>query len=228
MLHPGDCLFRGGLPAMRDRYHAGDVDCVLPAVSSRAPSLDRVSHTALMLGSRTQPLLDELLASAGDGEDLAEVLLHSDVRLAVCELSEQWRYSESTEVLLAANRMILDSLPFTPIDPAFGDGNRFHGRIALGQGTFLSGCVVQGPAAIAERVVLEGQFIGPYTAIGTNAVLSGAEIDNSMVLAGAEIRHPGQRLEASIIGERARVTRSFDLPRGLHMRLGPDSQVSLS
>jgi hypothetical protein len=70
--------------------------------------------------------------------------------------------------------------------------------------------------------------VGPYTAIGAGALVSGADIDNSMVLPRAELRHPGWRIEASIIGERASVIRSFDLPKGLHLRLGPDSQVTLS
>jgi hypothetical protein len=49
-----------------------------------------------------------------------------------------------------------------------------------------------------------------------------------MVLAGAQISHPGQRIEGSIIGERASVVRSFALPRGLHMRLEPHTTVTLS
>jgi hypothetical protein len=31
-----------------------------------------------------------------------------------------------------------------------------------------------------------------------------------------------------VIGERACISRSFELPKGLHMRVGPDSQISLS
>ncbi len=43
----------------------------------------------------------------------------------------------------------------------------------------------------------------------------------------AEVRHPGMRIEASIIGERASVSRKFELPKGLHLRLPPGSQVTL-
>jgi hypothetical protein len=49
-----------------------------------------------------------------------------------------------------------------------------------------------------------------------------------MVLAGAEISHPGHRIEGSIIGERAAVVRSFALPRGLHVRLEPHSRLTIS
>ena len=56
----------------------------------------------------------------------------------------------------------------------------------------------------------------------------GTEIDNTIVMAGAVVRHPGSRIEASVIGERANLSRSFELPKGLHLRIGPDSQISLS
>jgi hypothetical protein len=49
-----------------------------------------------------------------------------------------------------------------------------------------------------------------------------------MVLPFAEVRFPGLRIEASIIGERASVSRSFELPKGLHLRLTPGSRVTLS
>ena len=233
LLHPGDCLFRGQVMTMRDRYHAGDVDSVLPeqasVASRRYPADSRLSETLLVLGPGTRPLLGDLLTPASDGEDLIGVLLHSDCRLAVCELTEQWCYSEATGALLTANRMMLDSLP--PLSVVTGDfeaGNQLHGRVAIADSAFVSNSVIHGPVAIADRAVVEDSFIGPYTAVGIDAVLSGAEIDDSMVLAGAEIRHPGYRIEASIIGERSQVMRSFDLPRGVHMRLRADSHVSFS
>ncbi len=231
LLHPGDCLLGGQVMAMRDRFRAGDVDSVLPeqasAATRRHQTDPRVSETALVLGPETRPLVDGLLSPAADGEDLIGVLLHSDYRLAVCELTEQWVYGQSTDALLAANRMVLDTLTPEPVN-GYDEGNDLHGRITVGRGAFISNCVIHGPVAIADRAVLEDSFIGPYTAIGRDVILSGTEIDNSMVMAGAEIRHPGHRIEASIIGERAQLTRSFDLPRGIHLRLGPGSQVRFS
>ncbi len=55
----------------------------------------------------------------------------------------------------------------------------------------------------------------------------GVEIDNSIVLEGAQVRHPGVRVEGSVVGERALVTRSFGLPAGLHVGVGRDASVVL-
>jgi glucose-1-phosphate thymidylyltransferase len=232
LLHPGDTLLRGQMTRMQERFHVGDVDSVLPEQASPGPRRDpedrRVSNTVLALGPGTRRVFGELLCSEGDEADLIDTLLHSDCRLAVCEQTEHWSYSGSTSALLSANRMLLDSLADTPPDPKFGDGNEVQGRVLISPEAWISTCVLHGPIAIDARAVIEDSFIGPYTAIGPDVILRGVEIDNSMILTGAEVVHPGSRIEASIIGERARVVRSFELPRGLHLRLGPDSQVNFS
>jgi glucose-1-phosphate thymidylyltransferase len=87
---------------------------------------------------------------------------------------------------------------------------------------------VIGPVVIDRDSTIEDSYVGPYTAIGQGAAVSGSELDNTMVLAYAEVRHPGLRIEASIIGERTSVSRSFELPKGLHLRLAPGSRVTLS
>ena len=218
---------------MSERFGAGDVDTVLPVQASveplRDPTERRASDTIVVLGPGTRTLVEDLLSPKSEGEDLIATLLHSSCRLAVCDQTEHWVYSDTTEALLAANRLMLDALPDTVGPPSgFSENNRMHGRIVISPSAFVSNCVVYGPVSIADGAVLEDSFVGPYTAVGARAILSGTEIDNAMVLADAEIRHPGSRIEASIIGERARVTRGFELPSGLHMRLGPDSRITLS
>lgn len=232
LLHPGDCLFRSQLTEMRERFCAGDVDSVLPEQASvrppRLPPAPRVADTVVALGPATRPLVSDLRSTAGEGDDLIASLLTSDCRLAVCGRTENWCWSDSTDSLLAANRMLLDSLVTCAAPDHFGDGNQLHGRVAISPTAYLSNCIVHGPVAIDDHTVLEDAFIGPYSAIGAGAVINGAEIDNSMLLAGSEVHHPGVRIEGSIIGERCRVTRSFQLPKGMHLRLNADSDVTLS
>jgi NDP-sugar pyrophosphorylase family protein len=232
LLHPGDGLFGSGrVIAMRQRIEVGDVDSVLPerAEADAVPhGIERVSDAIMALGPRTRSLVTELLALGDDGDDLMSVLLASDSRLAVCAGREPWRYSATTAALLDANRLMLDLLEAPASSNVTGKNNRIRGRVAISSSAYLSDCVIQGPVTVAERAVIEDSFIGPYTAIGPDVILSGAEIDNSMVLAGAEVRHPGSRIEGSILGERSQIMRNFELPRGLHLTLGPDSRVTLS
>ncbi len=232
LLHPGDCLLGSQLNAMWQRFRDGDVDSVLPAqasvVTPPGPTGPRASDTILLLGPGTRPLLADLLSPADEGDDLVGRLLHSGCRLAVCDEGVHWRYGDSTDALLAANRMMLDQLPAMAENDGFGEDNQMHGRISISPSAFVSSSVLYGPVSIGDRAVLEDAVVGPYTAVGSGATLSGTEIDNAMVLPGAEIRNLGYRIQASIIGERSRLVRSFALPKGLHLRLPPDSSLTLS
>ena len=237
LVYPGDCLFPGQVSAMWERFSAGDVDAVVLGEGNGARRLgrigpaevsSRVTSAPAIVGPTGAPIIEGLLSGGTDHRDLADWLRTSDCRVAVCELAGHWRYSDDTENLLAANRMMLDALPVPVVDSSFGDNNVVHGRVAISSSARLSGCTLHGPVAVDDDAVIEDSYVGPYSAIGAGAVLSGAEVDNTMVLAGAEISHPGQRIEASIIGERASVVRSFALPRGLHIRLAAGSKVTLS
>jgi glucose-1-phosphate thymidylyltransferase len=232
VLQPGDGLFPGLLDAMCERYRSGDVDLVLSAtdpVEGRPdPGHGRLSESALVLGPRTRPIIARLLGPGDDEVDLIEVLLHGDLRLAVCEASSGWSYENSTAALLSGNRRVLDRLPDSPVAEEFAAGNELRGRISVGRGVTASGCVIHGPVAIADDTVLEDSYIGPFTAIGPHAVISGAELDDTIVLAGASVRHPGARITGSIIGEGALVERTFQLPRGVQLRLGPHSRLTFS
>jgi glucose-1-phosphate thymidylyltransferase len=235
LVYPGDSLFPGQVSAIWDRFRAGDVDAVVLGAGNGAgrrgkgaEASSSVSSAPAIVGPSAAHAIDELLSAGVDHQDLADWLRVRDGRVAVCELGGHWRYSDETEDLLIANRMMLDELPVPAVDGSFGDNNVVHGRVAISSSARVSGCTLHGPVAVDEGAVIEDSYIGPFTAIGAGAVLSGTEIDNTMVLAGAEISHPGHRIEASIIGEGASVVRSFALPRGLHLRLEPHSRVTLS
>ena len=236
LVHPGDSLFPHQVAAMSDRLIANAADLVLLGAEVESPRRDPrrageaagVCDTPVLFAPSSRPVLDKLLVRRGVVGDLVDSLLVSDLRISVCDLAEHWFYSGSSDALLAANRMMLDALPVPAAHGAFSGDNRVHGRVAISPGARVTKCTLHGPIVIDDGAVVEDCFVGPYTAISTGAVLTGTEIDNTMVLAGAEIHHPGARIEGSIIGERARVVRSFELPKGLHLRLGPGSQVTLS
>ena len=229
LVYPADCLFPGQVAAMRSRFSEGDVDCVLLGLAPESSlSGSRTFSTAIMLGQRTQAVIGDSTSRTLDARRLTETLRAGGCRVAVCEAAKQWSYSDATERLLAANRLVLDDLPVPAVDGSFPDNNEIHGRVAISPRARVSNSTVHGPVAIDDDAVVEDSFVGPYTAVGRGAVVSGTELDNSMVLPFAEVRHPGLRVEASIIGERASVSRSFELPKGLHLRLAPGSRVILS
>jgi len=241
LVYPGDCLFPGKVQQLRERFDRGDVDLVLLAHAAAGASRgwvrklirteeqpSRVADTAMILSPATQTALDTLPPNGDVDDGVVEALLAADHPFAVCELGEHWCYSDTTEELLAGNQIMLDALPIAAVRGTLGDNNEVLGRVQISSSARVSSSTIHGPAVIGDGSVVVDSFIGPYTSIGPGAFVSGAEIDNTIVMTSAEITHPGSRIEASVIGEGARVTHSFELPKGLHLRIGPGGQISLS
>jgi glucose-1-phosphate thymidylyltransferase len=238
LVHSADCLFPEELPRLRSRFQACGLDLAVlmrpPAAGEREDGQshlrvdlprDEPEGTAFVFGPRAWPELERL----GDGAlrlrrlvQCMEIAGHS---VGVSQAQQYWCYEHSMDRLLAANRMLLDALPTTAM-PA-SDDCVFEGRVAQCPSARVSRSRLRGPVLIGEGAVVEDSFIGPYTAIGPGAVVVGAEVEYTMVLAGAQVRYPRYPLEASVIGERAVVSQSFGLPAGLHLELGPDARVIL-
>lgn len=138
-----------------------------------------------------------------------------------------WAYQGRPAELLDANRLVLDE-----IEPAL-DGVDLsdadvRGRVAIHPTARLRATVVRGPAVIGPRAHLVDAYVGPYTSIGPDVRLDGAEIENSIVLPGAAVTHVALRLESSVIGRGARVFRDFALPRAMRLRVGDGVEVSVA
>lgn len=147
----------------------------------------------------------------------------SDQRL----LRGVWSCSGTVDGVLEANRLVLDAIE-GEVEGADLSSARVDGRVRVHPTAILDRTTVRGPASIGPGAVLVDTFIGPYTAIGDNVRLEGTEIEYSIVLRGASIRHPGRRLEASLVGQDASISRDFALPSSLRLRVGRRADISLT
>ena len=179
------------------------------AVGGSAPGdLDSDGRLPLDLAA-----LSETISSAGG-------TLH--VRLV-----DVWQaYRGDAAELLELNHLVLDQL--APGRTYAEDDNRIEGRVRIHEHARLEGSTIVGPAVIGPRARITNAYIGPYTSVGAGAVIEGAEIDRSIISAGATISHVGGRLTASVIGRNARLFRDFSLPRALRLRVGDGAELGLS
>ncbi len=97
--------------------------------------------------------------------------------------------------------------------PARAARSAIEGRVSARRRA--SSCVdslVRGPVVIGAGARLENAFVGPYTSIGERCLIERCEIENSIVLADAEIRDIPLRIDGSLVGRnvkhRARPTAS--------------------
>ena len=138
-----------------------------------------------------------------------------------------WRaYRGQAVDLLALNRMVLDQIT-SDLPPGVESGNRIEGRVRIHAGAVVQESVLVGPVVIGPGATVRDAYIGPYTSIGAGASIEGAEVERSIIFGGAEVRHLGARVTASVVGRNARVFRDFSLPRALRLHVGDSAEVRL-
>jgi glucose-1-phosphate thymidylyltransferase len=165
------------------------------------------------------------LASPGDRSDLLARVRDDGGQARVQEV-EGWRPSGSPWALLEANRRVLEGLRHD-VDETALVASRIQGTVVIHRDARVERSLVRGPAIIGAGARVSDSYVGPYSSIGERVVIEGAEIEHSVVLEGAELRFVGTRLEASVIGRGARVTRDFSLPAALRLALGDAAEVTL-
>ena len=236
LVHSGDAILLQPLaPFVREIADGADALLL---------SHDESRHDAQPLGDGAEPALGKhTLAGAhffgartlelaghagGDLRGFAAALTQAGGRVATRHVECSWTYKGTVDHVLEANRMVLDELRGDRVDSGSWDQVRLEGRVSVHPSARLERTTVRGPAVIGAGALLRDAFIGPYSAIGANVVIEGAEVEHSIVLEGATIRRPGQRLESSLVGQGAKVTRDFDLSSSLRVRVGERTEIRLA
>lgn len=139
---------------------------------------------------------------------------------------EWWRFGDAADTVLAGNRFALENLPGEPVNAQLRDCE-IQGAVSIHPSARLESSTVRGPAVIGAGARLHSAYIGPFTSIAANVLIEGAEIENSIILAGASVAHLNTRVEGSIVGPGARVFRDFRLPRALRLNIGQGAEVGV-
>ena len=86
-----------------------------------------------------------------------------------------WKDTGQVQDMLEANRLILDDLE-ERLDGELDEESSIEGRVAIEEGARLERSTVRGPAIIGRGSVITDAYIGPYTAIGDDVTIDGAEL----------------------------------------------------
>jgi glucose-1-phosphate thymidylyltransferase len=161
------------------------------------------------------------------GLDVMGRFLPSQGRRVRSSEVDGWRgYHGDPHDLLEVNRLALDALGPGP-KAATGSGNRIEGRVQIDPGASVTRSVIVGPAVVGAGAEVTNAYIGPYTSIGAEAVIEGAEIERSIISPGARVVYVGARLVSSFVGRQASVFRDFSLPRAVRLQVGDGNEVAL-
>lgn len=128
--------------------------------------------------------------------------------------------------MLEANRLVLETLD-TRISGTVDAASEVYGRVVLESGAEVVNSVIRGPAIIGHNTRIVDSFVGPFTAIYHDCVITHSEIEHSIVMENCRLEHIPQRIEDSLIGRNVEITRSQVKPRGYKFMLGDYSRVAI-
>jgi glucose-1-phosphate thymidylyltransferase len=136
-----------------------------------------------------------------------------------------WKDTGQVQDMLEANRLILDDLE-ERMDGRLED-SRVEGRVVIEEGARVSNSTLRGPAIVGRGSVVSDAYIGPYTAIGEDVQIRGAELEHSIVLSGSRLEQLEYRIEASLIGRNVRIGRGPALPKAYRFVVGDNAEIQI-
>jgi len=253
----GDNVIVGGVRRFIDEFQASDDHCRLVLARVRDPERFGVPELrdGRLVGVEEKParpksdfavtgiyLYDHHIFEAVDaitpsarGEleisDAHQYLLDRGYRVGYSEITGWWKDTGKPEDLLEANRLVLDKIreQEAPFGPGQVDGRSdIAGKVILEPGAVVIGSQVRGPVIIGARTVLENSYIGPFTAIGPDCVVTNSEVEYSIVLDRCRIIDADIRIERSLLGREAEIIRCKNKPLTQKFIVGDQSRIELT
>jgi glucose-1-phosphate thymidylyltransferase len=225
LVGPGDALHREQIHPHIAAFADERIDAMALTLSGAPRDVaGRPVPGGYLLSDRALSLL--LSRPRLGGDPLAGVSRHGG-QVLVRELDGCLPCHGDQDALLEGNRRMLEALP-GDVDRASFPSCQFQGPVKVHPTARLDHTLVRGPAIIGPGARLSHAYVGPYTSIGAGVTLDGSQIEHSIVLDGAELLHVGGRVESSVIGRGARITRSFNVPTAMRLSVGDGAEVTVT
>jgi glucose-1-phosphate thymidylyltransferase len=223
LVQRADTLLRGRLHAHIAAFSKDRLDAMALRLAPHPGRQAADAPPGCLLSPRA---LNLLMERADPGSDVLSEVRASGGRVREQAVEGCWCAGD-VDALLDANRRILQELVADGCaTPA--EGCELQGPVVIDPSARLRRTTVRGPAVIGPGARCSDSYIGPYTSIGADVAIDGAEIEHSIVLPGAQLAFVGARIESSVIGRHARVARTFTKPSSVRVSIGDGAEVLIS
>ena len=156
--------------------------------------------------------------------DAIQEMINMGFNVKAETLNTWWLDTGKKDDILVANAKILDEYIKREIQGTILE-SKIEGRVTIQENTKITNCTVRGPCVIGDGCVVENSLIGPYTSIGNRTKICDSSIEYCVILENAQITGV-DRLEESLIGKNAKVTRNHR--KGcLKLNVGDYSEVEI-
>jgi glucose-1-phosphate thymidylyltransferase len=226
VVQPGDILLHEKLSTLREQFARDELDAlVMHAGHWSRPEHDRSrSIDCYLIADGVYPHLRRQPAPLASA--LAR-LRATGKRVQECDVEACLPCRGGADALLAANRHTLEAMPIARRgERVFG--TEIQGRVALDPSAEVHDSVIRGPVAIGPGTRITNAYVGPYTSIGADVHIECVEIEHSIILDRARLQFIGTRIEGSLVGPDAHVTRDFRMPQALRLSVGAGAEVAIS
>ena len=247
VLHLGDNVVVGGIGPVVDRFRHSrsavrlmvakvsnpadygvvevDNDCRVVGVAER-PAEPRSDLAVVGVYLLTPVIHKAVRAVDGDFTDAIQWLVGRghDVRADV--FGGYWRDTGRFDDALECNRVLLEAT-----EPGcageIDERSQLVGPVTVEAGARVVRSRIVGPAVIGAGTTVVDSYVGPYTALGRDCLLSGAGIEYSIVLDRVSVRHV-RRIHGSIIGRSAEVSLSAGEMARHRLVIGDGTRVEVA
>jgi glucose-1-phosphate thymidylyltransferase len=251
VMYLGDNLLQGGISGLVDEFRRREPDALILLTPVADPEHYGVAElqagkVVRLLEKPTQPRTDlalvgvymftpqiheaaKTLRPSARGEleitDAIQKLVDAGRRVEPHIVRGWWKDTGRLEDLLAANRLVLDTIESS----VEGDlvESQVDGRVVIAAGARLTRCAVRGPAVIGAGAALTDCYVGPYTSIGEGCTVEGAEVEHSILLAGSAVRGLAGRMESSLLGRNVTIERDQRQPRAYRFLVADNSEIGI-
>ena len=251
VMYLGDNLLQGGISDLVRAFHANEPDALILLTPVPDPEHYGVAELAdgvvvRLVEKPPEPTTDLALVGVymfrqsihdaaraidpsprGELEitDAIQYLVDDGKRVDPHIVRGWWKDTGRLDDMLAANRLVLETMDGR-MEGELVD-SQVDGRVVIEAGARLERTTVRGPAVIGAGARLTDAYVGPYTAVGENCVIEDAEVEHSILLAGAVVSHLDSRMESSLLGRNVRIGRSDRQPRAYRFMVGDNSEIGI-
>jgi glucose-1-phosphate thymidylyltransferase len=139
-------------------------------------------------------------------------------------LNSWWLDTGKKDDILSANAKILDE--YIQLDTKGQVENSIiEGRVSIDKDAKVVNSTIRGPCIIGKSAQVENSFIGPYTSVGSNSQIVNSHLEYSVILENVTVKDV-ERLEDSLIGKNAKVTKS-QKRNTIKLHIGDFSEVEV-
>ena len=160
--------------------------------------------------------------------DAIQTLLDDGLEVRHRLVKGWWKDTGRPEDILEANQLVLSGL--SPYNKGkIENGVNSSGIICIDENTTIrAGTTLRGPLIVGRDCEIGPDvYVGPYSAIGDNTIIRGAEVENTIIVGDCRIECK-KRIVDSLIGRNSQVNDSANTqPRGTRLIVGENTVISM-